>query len=100
MLSETFANVYASMDASHCRIKVDVLIEISGLKCCVKKDDSESYLHFLNYSSEKIRGLTEDGDMAAQVDEISTELSEFKTKVEEEIEDIKQKQNETFQKVE
>ena len=96
VLSETFANVYASMNASHCRIKVDVLIEISGLKCCIKKDNSESYLHFLNYSSEKIEGLAEEGDMAAQVDEIATELSDFKTKVQDEIEDIKLKQNETF----
>jgi len=37
ILSETFANVYATMDANHCRTKADILLEISGLKCCFKK---------------------------------------------------------------
>ena len=32
ILSETFANVYATMDANHCRTKVEILLEISGLK--------------------------------------------------------------------
>ena len=38
--------------------------------------------------------------MAGQVDKIATELSDFKTKVQDEIEDIMLKQHETFQRVE
>ena len=41
VLSETFANVTAKMDANHCKTKIEVLIEISGLKCCFQTNNEK-----------------------------------------------------------
>ena len=55
ILSETFANVYASMDANHCKTMVEILVEISGLTCLFARETKElKYLHFVRYASEKI----------------------------------------------
>lgn len=60
ILSETFANVYAQMDANHCRTKVEILNEISGLKCLFKQNDDRRYfMHFFMYQNDKI--VAEDG---------------------------------------
>jgi len=55
ILSETFANVMGAMTASHCRTKVDILLEISGLKCLFKKNTEETkFIHFVMYASDKM----------------------------------------------
>ena len=54
ILSETFANVYATMGYNHCRTKVDILLEISGIKCLIDKSQDHKFLHFVIYSSEKL----------------------------------------------
>lgn len=54
ILSETFANVYATMGYNHCRTKVEILLEISGIKCLIDKSQDHKFLHFAIYSSEKL----------------------------------------------
>lgn len=43
ILSETFTNVYATMKANHCRTKVEILKELSSLKCFLPKDEGPKY---------------------------------------------------------
>merc|ERR1711934_467518 len=80
ILSETFANVYATMTANHTRTKVDILLEISGLKCLYKKSDEKKFIHFVRYTSNKLSTLGND-EMLSQVKTMSSELSNIKATV-------------------
>lgn len=55
LLSETFANVYATINANHCRTQVEILLEICGFGCLYAREDKDmKCLHFVSYSTEKI----------------------------------------------
>lgn len=78
IMSDTYKNVYATMNANHCRTKVQILLEISGLKCCFKKSDKLRHLHFVRYSSEKLNVSSEDHELEQRVKTISSELYNLK----------------------
>lgn len=65
---------------------------MSGLKCCIRKDDTEQYLHFLNYSSEKVAIADAGDDTKHMVSQIMEEVTDFKTSMQQQVEDIKIKQ--------
>lgn len=68
LLSETFANVTAMMQANHCRTMVSILLEISGLKMCLKNDDMEiMWLHVVRDSTEKINVAGENPTLETRV---------------------------------
>ena len=81
ILSETFANVYAQMDANHCRTKVEILLEISGLKCLFEQnDDRRYYMHFFIYLSDKL--TSDDSEQVEhQVEEISNKIVKITDKI-------------------
>lgn len=77
ILSETFANVNAAMTASHCRTKVEILLEISGLTCLFKKGDEEKkFIHFVCYASEKLATMGKN-KTESQVMKMSKEMSDI-----------------------
>lgn len=83
ILSETFANVYAQMEANHCRTMVEILIEISGLKCFYSKEPKElTYLHFVRYASEKISVTEKFEDQQTKIEQIQSKLSNLEGTVE------------------
>ena len=81
ILSEPFANVYATMNANHCRTKVDILLEISGLKCCFKKSGKHKFMHFAIYSSEKFNDCSSNDELPTEVKAMSNELRSLKSTV-------------------
>lgn len=77
ILSETFANVNAAMTASHCRTKVEILLEMSGLKCLFKKSDEEKkFIHFPFYASDKLASMGKN-KTESQVMKMSKEMSDI-----------------------
>jgi len=80
ILSETFTNVMAAMDANHCRTKVDMLHEISGFKCLVKQSDEHKFIHFVRYTSEKLSVYGKD-ETESQVIKISSQLTDLNSTV-------------------
>lgn len=79
LLSETFTNVTAHMQANHTRTMCSILIEISGLKLCFNKEDLEmKCLHFVRYASKKIKLAGENDDLETKVRDIQKEMSNVK----------------------
>lgn len=79
ILSETFANVYATMDANHCRTKVEILLEISGLKFIYRgAPDNKKFLHFVKQSSEKFSDVSESKQMQLQLQTLTTDVKDLK----------------------
>lgn len=79
ILSETFANVYATMDANHSRTKVDILLEISGLKCIYRKaPEAKKFLHFVKLSSEKYSDQSESKQMQERMETLTTDVETLK----------------------
>lgn len=79
ILSETFANVYATMDANHSRTKVEILLEISGLKCIYRgSPDTKKFLHFVKQSSEKFSDVSESKQMQIQLNTLTTDVQGLK----------------------
>lgn len=74
IMSDTYYKVFATMNANHCRTKVQILLEISGLKCCFKKKNTVKHLHFVRYSSEKFSSSKESDELQTRVKAISGEL--------------------------
>lgn len=62
------------MNANHCRTKVDILLEISGLKFFIHNSDEIKYLHFMMYSSERLTMQRDEDDVQAQVKKMSGRL--------------------------
>lgn len=63
IMSDTYKKVYDTMNANHCRTKVQILLEISGLKCCFRKNSNLKHLHFVRYSSEKLSAHKESDEL-------------------------------------
>ena len=54
ILSNTFDNVQTTLDATHCRTKVEILNELSVLMAWNRGKNELDYLHFVYYSSDKL----------------------------------------------
>ena len=56
ILSNTYDNVQASYDSTDCRTKAGMIHEISMLMLWNRNQNDLVYLHFVNYTGEKLSG--------------------------------------------
>lgn len=78
VLSNTFDNVQSSMDATHCRAKVDILNELQELMVWNRKYNELVYLHFVYPANEKLSVSSGQDEWVGKVRVILNRLSEVK----------------------
>lgn len=62
IISNTYDNVQASLDAHHTRTKIDILNEIQQFMTNNRHRNELSFIHFIHYANEKLSATQGDGD--------------------------------------
>lgn len=75
ILSDTFANVMASIDTAHFKTKVDILDEVQDLLLWNRDKNELNYLHFTHYAFEDI---SQGGGSEGRVKILLNQLKEVK----------------------
>lgn len=78
ILSNTYDNVMASLDATHLKTKVEVLDEISDFMIWNRFNKETHWLHFVYYSFEKLTPNANSGEFEGRVRVMLNELKSVK----------------------